>query len=203
MKNEVVGARYGIPPFRFLLPPGWVQLPASEETATALLGRSREVFKRANRPDLDAELSRLTREAFSRMRRAKVFAVYLQQGVTEDELVPMTMSASVLEGRQGASLDDEVASAFRDRGAEFLDENRAIVRWSGESTPDGELRGVTARTIDYVIAVPGMRRRTAVIIQTTIVHAGESPLPEDVLEGLSVLSDSMIGTFTWLSGATP
>lgn len=67
------------------------------------------------------------------MARSKVFALYRQEDVDAEELLPMSITASVVDGEDGRNLDAWITDAFRTRGASFLEDARHVVRWEGES----------------------------------------------------------------------
>lgn len=203
MNDLAIEMRFGIPAFRFVLPPGWVEHAPTNAAQEGDVAHASELFKRANRPDLDAEFRTLMAQANQAMARTKVFAIYRQQDVGLDELMPMSITASALSGVDGASLDAWVSEAFRSKGAQFLDEDSPhIVRWRSEpAVPAGARRieGVGARTLTYVIPVPGTQRRKALVFTTTIVIPDDGGLREEVVDSLEILSDAMISTFVWES----
>jgi len=201
MNDLGVEMRFGIPPFRFMLPPGWVEHAPTNAAQEQDVTRASELFKRANRPDLDAEFRTLMAQVNQAMARTKVFAVYRQQDVELDELMPMSITASALSGVDGANLDSWVAEAFHSKGAQFLDEDSPhIVRWRSDSgVPSGARRieGVDGRNLTYVIPVPGTQRKKALVFTTTIVIPDGGQLREEVVDSLELLSDAMISTFAW------
>jgi len=201
MSDLGVDLRYGIPPFRFAMPPGWVQVAPTEATKQDELKQASAIFRRAGRPDLEAEYRAMMAQVSEGMRRTKVFTVYRQQDVPMEELLPLSITASALSGTDGDNLDDWVADAFRLRGAEFLNEEmKHIVRWVSEPRrPQGAapITGVGGRTITYLIPVPGTGRSKALVFTSTIVIPEGEVIPEDSLRGIELLSDAMISTFAW------
>ena len=90
---------------------------------------------------------------------------------------------------------------FRERGAEFLRDDRAIVRWEADTTTGGELEGTAARVLNYLIAVPGSGRRTALMFTTTIPYPTEADdgFRDQFIDELCLLSDTIVSTFAWES----
>jgi hypothetical protein len=201
MSDLGVEFRYGIPPFRFVLPPGWVRRMPTSAGQQEDVRKASAIFMRAGRPDLDAEYRTMMAQAGQGMRRTKVFAIYRQENVPLEELLPLSITASALDAPDGGNLDSWVSEAFRTRGASFLDENlRHIVRWASEpQRPEGAaaINGVSGRTLTYAIPVPGTNRRKALVFTSTIVIPDGNVISEDVLGGIELLSDSMVSTFAW------
>ncbi|MET4780462.1 hypothetical protein [Glaciihabitans sp. UYNi722] len=187
----------GVPSFRLLLPQGWEELPATRESIAQLTALSSAVFKSQHRPDLDSEFTRMMELATRRMKQAGVFAIYLQTTVPEDDVLPLSMSASIVRGRLGGTLDREVSSLFRDRGAAFLSDNHQIVRWTADTVHDGEFTGTSSRVIDYLIPVPGAGRRTALQFTTTLVHPTGDDEASELVDQMAQLSDVIVSTFSW------
>ncbi len=198
MNDLAIDARYGVPPFRFLLPPGWVERSTSSEASASVVSQASKVFRQAGRPDLDAQFRAMQAKSAQGMAKARVFATYQQYGVDLDELLPMVITASSLRAEQGTTLDPVVADAFRRRGAEMLDEDGRIVRWAEDVVGEQEMAGLSAHQITYLIPVPGAGRRTALTLTTTIAHGLSSPIDVESLDLLTALSDGMIATFIWL-----
>lgn len=190
-----------VPDYRLLLPDGWEQLPADRAGVDELIRRTSAVFREQHRPELDAEMRTLLEVAYRKMLQAKAFALYLQTSAVETPL-PMSIVASVVEGQLGGTLDRQVAQLFRDKGAEFLTDDRSILRWEADVAQRKEVEGASAHVIDYLIPVPGTERRRALQFTTTIpVPTGVDIDVRPVVEGLVHLSDLLISTFTWESRA--
>lgn len=200
MNDLLVHFQYGVPPFRMALPPGWKRRATTSETERAELRRGTEIFRQAGRPDLEAQYRLIVAQAHQGMARAKVFAVFRQEDVELDELLPMSMTASMIEGDDGATLDGWIADAFRAKGAEFLEDARHIVRWRNDAVaPPGipELETVDATTLTYVLPVPGSERRRALVMTTTILAPDVAVMTAEALSALETLSDLMVSTITW------
>jgi hypothetical protein len=201
MNDLGVEFRYGIPAFRLVLPPGWATHLPTNAGQQEDVRKASAIFMQAGRPDLDAEFRTMMAQANQGMRRTKVFAIYRQEDVPMEELLPLSITASALDAPVGENLDGWVTEAFRLRGAVFLDEHlRHIVRWSAEATrPAGApaVDGVGGRTVTYIIPVPGTLRRKALVFTSTIVIPGGEVIPAEVLDGIELLSDAMISTFAW------
>ena len=201
MNDLGVELRFGIPAFRFVLPPGWVQHLPTNAAQEDDVKRASAIFRQANRPDLDAEFRGLMAQTNQAMARTKVFAIYRQEQVEMDELLPMSIMASALSAADGENLDGWVSDAFRTKGAQFLDEDAPhIVRWRSEPQRPANARrieGVGGRTLTYVIPAPGTQRRKALVFTTTIVIPDGDVVPGEVVDSLELLSDAMISTFTW------
>lgn len=201
MNDLGVEFRFGIPAFRLILPAGWATHLPTNAAQQEDVRKASAIFMQAGRPDLDAEFRTMMAQANQGMRRTKVFAIYRQQDVPMEELLPLSITASALDAPDGENLDAWVTEAFRIRGAVFLDEHlQHIVRWSAETKrPAGApaIDGVGGRTVTYIIPVPGTLRRKALVFTSTIVIPDGDVIPADVLDGIELLSDAMISTFAW------
>lgn len=200
MSDLLVEMQYGIPPFRIALPPGWRQRAASSQTEKTDLTRASALFRQAGRPDLEAQYRAMMARVRQGMKQSKVFAIYRQEQVEADELLPMSITAAAVEGERGANLDDWIAGAFRHRGAAFLEDARHVVRWESEAgRPPGvsALEHVPARTVTYAIPVPGTNRSRALVFTTTILMPDGSGVSEEEHRAMTVLSDLMISTVAW------
>lgn len=190
-----------VPDYRLLLPDGWEQLPADRAGVEELIRRTSAVFREQHRPELEAQMRTMLEVAYRKMLQAKAFALYVQTAAVETPL-PMSVVASVVEGQLGGTLDRQVAQLFRDKGAEFLTDDRSILRWEADVAARKEVEGAAAHVIDYLIPVPGTERRRALQFTTTIpVPTGVDVDVRPVVEGLVHLSDLLISTFTWESRA--
>jgi hypothetical protein len=187
-----------VPPFRLILPAGWEERPADRESVTVLIERARVVFQSQHRPDLDSEFSQLMGISLHKMKQAGVFAVYLQMSVPAEQVLPLSMTAALARGQLGGTLDRQVSSLFREKKAEFLTDDRAIVRWQSDVAHDGKLSGSSSRNLNYLVAIPGTERRSAVQFTTTIPYpTGDDVENDELLDDITLLSDTIISTFAW------
>lgn len=193
---------FPVPPFRLMLPAGWEEVAAGEDAIRSLVERSSDVFRSEHRPDLDVEFRRLLHTAARKMRQGRIFAVYLQTDVPEEQVLPLSMTAAVADGQLGGTLDRQVTGLFREHGAEFLRDDQAIVRWQADTSPGGDLAGAAARVLNYLIAVPGTGRRTALLFTTTIPYptAEDDGFRDQFVDELCLLSDIIVSTFAWETG---
>ena len=187
-----------VPPYRLMLPTGWVQRPADRESIRLLIERTSDVFRSQHRPDLDSQMRGILEQAYRKMQQGRVFALYLQEDVAPEDVLPMSITAALIDGQLGGTLDRQVAGLFRDRDADFLGEDRQIVRWQADTVNDGEFAGSTARVVNYLIPVPGTGRRTALAFTTTIpAPAARDAEDDEFIDHLTMLSDTVLSTFAW------
>lgn len=186
-----------VPAYRLLLPEGWEELPADRAGVEELIRRTSDVFRSQHRPDLDAQMRTLLEVAYRKMQQARVFALYLQTSA-RDVPLPMSITASVVSGQLGGTLDRQVSKLFRENGAQFLTDDRSILRWEAAVGPRAEANGAAAHVVDYLIPIPGTERRSALQFTTTIpLPADHGPELRPLIDGLTQLSDLLISTFTW------
>lgn len=187
-----------LPPYRLLLPQGWEEAPATAATAEKLITSGSDVMRRAHRPDLDVEFRSLVRRAFAHLRSADAISVYLQSTVPPDQVLPLSMVASVRRASPGRTLDAEVTAMFRDGGAQFLRDDRAIVRMEADRAVDGLEGDARTRQVSYVIAVPGTGRTLALQFTTAVPYPGAADASTlRLVDELVALSDVLISTFAW------
>ncbi|MHC2999887.1 hypothetical protein OB08_12255 [Microbacterium sp. HJ5] len=162
-----------------------------------LIRRTSEVFRSQHRPDLDAQMRTLLEVAYRKMKQARVFALYLQTSA-RDVPLPMSITASTVSGQLGGTLDRQVARLVRENGAQFLTDDRSILRWEAAVGSRAEADGAAAHVVDYLIPIPGSERRSALQFTTTIpLPADHGPELAPLIDGLTQLSDLLISTFTW------
>jgi len=187
-----------VPPYRLLLPVGWSEAPATAETAQRLVERGSGVMRAAHRPELDAEFRTLVRRAFAQLSAQNAIAVYLQDEVPADQVLPLSLIVSLRRAPEGGTLDDEVTRMFRSGGAQFLRDDRAIVRLETDRVVDGLDARTRARQVAYVIAVPGTGRTLALQFTTAIPYpATEDEETMRMVDELMALSDVVVSTFAW------
>lgn len=196
--STVIDAEQGIPPYRLLLPTGWEEVPVTSATAAELMAQGSDVVKRAHRPDLDVELRSLMRRGFAQLTAAGAVAIYLQRDVPADQILPLSIIVSLRRAPEGGTLDPEVTAMFRDGGAEFLRDDRAIVRMEADRAVEGVGGGARTRQIGYVIAVPGTGRTLALQFTTAVPYpTGSDDDVARMVEGMVALSDVIMSTFAW------
>jgi hypothetical protein len=188
-----------VPPFRLMLPAGWEELPADRTSIAVLIERSSALFASQHRPDLDVEFRRMLETAYRKMQQGRVFALYLQTTVPAERVLPLSITAAVADGQLGGTLDRQVTALFTERGAEFLTDDRTILRWQADAASGGELAGTRARVVNYLIPVPGTGRRSALVFTTTIPYPTEEDdgFRDAFVDELCLLSDTIVSTFAW------
>ncbi|GAA1941692.1 hypothetical protein [Agromyces allii] len=192
--------KFGVPAYRLILPQGWEELPADREGVGELIKRTSAVLRAGHRPDLDVEMRNLLESSAKKMQAARAFAIYLQTETADSDAFPMPMSitASVVEGQLGGTLDRQVGALFRENGAQFLRDDQTVVRWEVEVAGKGDLRGASSKVLDYLIPIPGSGRRRALQFTTSIpLPANPDAEDEQVAAALVDLSDLVISTFEW------
>jgi len=189
-----------IPSFRLFFPAGWEQLGTTEESERDVLARLRARAKEVGRPDLDFTLTASLKSAFRQLRSIDSIAIYLPLDVAADALLPMSMTASQIVDPTGQNLDARIAEIFRDFGGDFLGEDRKIVRWQRTQRNIEGFPGAINQQLNYAIPVPGSGRRRALLLSTSILQDAESAVDEDTFELMVLLSDSIVGSFTWNVG---
>lgn len=194
--REALGARD--PEFDLALPPGWARHETTEAARDALIQQVRQRLMQTHRPDLMGQLQRMLHEAWDGMRRTDTFAWF---GPAEDDEStawwPASMTASILRGPDGGTLDPVVVDAIRTRGATALFEDKRFIRFETSSTQviGGEQLGLT--TITYITPMPGSRRRRGLHLTATIMTPPHTPQDDEPLELMRTAFDLCVSTLTW------
>ncbi|MCK8609144.1 hypothetical protein [Agromyces sp. C10] len=194
---EAVERHPELPPFRLLLPPGWTRHLPTDDEERELLARMRERIRPLGRPDLEFQLTAGTKAAFRELRAKDGIAMYLPTQVGESTAVPMSMSACRITGPDGRPLDGQVAELFRRHGAEFLGDDRTIVRWRRTFATLPGLERVGTEQVNHLVPVPGTGRRVGVLLSTAIVRDPGDPVEGIDLDALVALADAIASTFAW------
>ncbi|MBT2498642.1 hypothetical protein J7E25_06000 [Agromyces sp. ISL-38] len=185
------------PAWRIMLPAGWVERAPDAETEHELTAATAARMRAAHRPDLNAQLRRLTREAFDRMRSQDTIAFYHQVAAVEGQIMPISIIASRLASPMGGPLDDQVADLIRNHGAEPFDDARTMIRWSTSSTMESGGERIGLRAIGYLTPVPRTHRRAALQFTAAITHPVGLADDDPSLIKLEFVCDAIMGTFGW------
>ncbi|MBS1674273.1 MAG: hypothetical protein JSS74_09940 [Actinobacteria bacterium] len=200
LRNELLGRRTpALPPFRMLVPPGWLVFDLGEEDERALLAKATARLGAASRPDLAATLGLHVRDALANLRRQHGFA-YALPG--ENAPTWILGSASLVGIKRTSTpelpLDDVVLNMVASYGAAPLGEDGRILSWVERRpvTMDGE----TARSLmlNYLIPIPGTRRTQAVHWIVNAAYADDMPDDHPTLEAWKLLFDVHVATFAWI-----
>lgn len=186
-----------VPPFRLLFPPGWTRHRPTADDERELLQAMRAKMRPYGRPDLEFQLTAAVKSSFRDLRSRDGIALYLPTAVPEEALVPMSITAVRLTEPSGGSLDGHVADLFSQYGAEFLGDDRTIVRWRRTFRRLEGLADGANEQVNYLVPVPRTERRAAVLLSTSIVQSTQEPMPADDLDACVGLSDVIVSTFAW------
>lgn len=194
LREELLGLAPEVPRFRILLPPEWRSFPVTPGLADQLEQRTRPVFARAGRPDLDGIFSSQLHTAMRGLQKAGTKYVFLPSERAEGkDPLPLSMTATFVDAGSG-TLDGWVASHLR-RGAEMLDDAGRIVHWRHrEPTMEGDAHSLQCT---YVIPVPGSNRTKALVLAGTTILRVETPDDDDYITAVRSLFDAMASTVTW------
>lgn len=188
-----------MPGFRMMFPPGWAASGIDENSEREMLSRMRAKVKQMARPDLDFALTASVKSAYRQLRSHDALAIYLPVDVGENAVLPMSMTAARLVDPLGLPLDDTIAGIFRDFGGDFLGADRTIVRWRRtHRNVQGGLPGAINEQVNYAIPVSGTGRRLALLLTTAILQDAQQTVDEESLAAMIELSDTVVGTFTWV-----
>ncbi|GLI27940.1 hypothetical protein ARHIZOSPH14_21820 [Agromyces rhizosphaerae] len=198
LRDELLGTGPEVPPYQLVLPPGWVEHAPDAAGEQAMLARASDRLRHQHRPDLNAQLRTLARQAFADLRRLDAVAYFVQESAPEDAIMPMSITATRMTAPDGGTLDAQVSELIRSHGARALNDDRAMIRWvrSGTNELNGERIG--AHTVSYLTPIPGTRRRSALRFAAVIAHPVGMAATEHPLAGFIHTADAIMGTFAWI-----
>ncbi|MDJ0335773.1 MAG: hypothetical protein ACOH10_05960 [Rhodoglobus sp.] len=189
-----------MPGYRLLFPQGWTRFGVDEDSERDVLVRTRAKIKRMARPDIDFALTASIKSAFRQLRSIDALAMYLPVDVAEDSVIPMSITASRLLDPLGLPLDDRITQVFRDFGGDFLGSDRKIVRWRRTIRNLDGLPGAINEQVNYAIPVAGTGRKLGLLLSASIIQDAQKTIDDETLEAIIALSDSIVATFTWVTG---
>jgi hypothetical protein len=198
LKAQLLGERP--PKFRIALPDGWERHEPTLETSEQLLRAARSRLMEAHRPDLYAQISAATKSAFSAMKRAEVVALFMPGPRTPDSLyLPLSLTASIRRGRDGASLDATVAQLIREKGARPLGDDKRFVTWRQDSVEQLADGSVPTVSVFYLTPIPGSGRKRGLLFTLTTPRPNGDQETLDFADAAISLFDHCVSTLVWES----
>lgn len=198
LRAELLGET--LPDFTLALPPGWARHGVDERTRDEMLRDAKRRLMAAHRPDLFGQLNALTTQAFQQLESLETVAFFTPGPETPEEwFLPVTLTASVRRGPDGATLDDTIAHVIRSSGATPLGDDKRFVRWQTTERRDVDGTGLDATTVAYLTPVPGTGRRRAIQLTLVITHDRSAPGDEEWLVRILATFDLFVSTFGWVA----
>ncbi len=198
LRDELIGASRTLPPYQLVLPAGWREYSADDESEQALLEQANARLRSQHRPDIAAELTRASRDAFARMRQAGTIAFYVQTEAPDEQVMPISITASRLVAPDGGGLDAQVSDLIRNRGAQPLNDDFVLVRWEASSTRRLGTERIGALSISYLAPIPGTMRREGLQFVAVILHPVGLEADDPALAKLTFVCDAIMSTFAWM-----
>lgn len=196
LREELLGLSTDAPGFRILLPAEWASFPVTPELGDQIEQRTRPVFAKAGRPDLDGVFSAQLSQAMQGLQQAGARYVFLpSERSAEKAPLALSMIATVIDSPEG-TLDGWVSSKLQ-AGAEMLDAEGRIVVWR-ERRPGLDEQTHRAQSV-YVIPVPGSGRRRALMFTGTAVVGADAPDDDEYVAAARMIFDAMVSTVTWIA----
>ena len=198
LRDELIGAPRTLPPYQIVLPSGWREYSADDTTEQALLEQAKARLRSQHRPDLAAQLTQASRDAFARMRQSNTIAFYLQADAPDEQIMPISITASRLVAPDGGTLDAQVSDLVRNRGAEAFNDDMVLVRWQVSSTRQLGAERVGTLSISYLAPIPGTMRREGLQFVAVILHPVGLEADDPGLARLTFVCDAIMSTFAWM-----
>jgi hypothetical protein len=187
-----------LPPYRVTVPVGWVEHPVSESEQRRMLAQARQRLMSVNRPDLYAQTMTMVESMFERMRRTSTVGFFMPETDAPDEArLPASLTVSVVRGRDGATLDEEMTQLIRDRGATSLQGDKRFVRYEQDRSQQFEGVRLNVTTVVYLTPVPGSGRRRALQFTLTVPRPIDEPADAPLVRAVLELFDAHVSTFAW------
>ena len=201
LREQLMGET--LPEFVLTLPPGWIRQEPTDDMRKQMLDAAKRRLMSVHRPDLYAQLTPLVMRAFQEMSRNEVLAFFTPGPDTpDDQYLPASLTASVLRGPDGTTLDSAMAELIRNQGATALGDDKRILRREQEDVQTLQDERIPTTTVAYYIPVPGSGRKRALQFTLVISH-DDADDRESVewLDGLKALFDAHLSTFSWVRPA--
>lgn len=194
------GGTQPVPPFAVLLPPGWVSLEPTEDALRDLADRASAVFRSQHRPDLDGRFRALMDRATRELLQRDPVRIILPGGdAAPEDLFPLSIVVARVTAPGDGPLDEKVHELVRRHGAAPFDEDAQVLRWHSDGQVPLDGGTATVRSFNYLIAIPGTGRHSALMFTGVLPVAAADGLDEDTIAGAQALMDAIISTFRWSS----
>ncbi|WP_045270189.1 hypothetical protein [Microbacterium azadirachtae] len=200
LRNELLGRRTpAMPPFRMLLPSGWLAFDLSEENEDRVISQGLARLAASGNGGMSATIGPMLRDAFASLRRQNGFAYAIPGEAAPTWAVgPASIIGLKRASTPEVTLDDVVMHVVAEFGAAPLGGDERILAWAETRTVTVQGEQARALTLNYLIPIPGTRRTQAV--QWTVTTACAPDLPEDApgLQQWKLLFDVHMATFAWV-----
>lgn len=197
LKAELLGET--TPEFTMTLPEGWVRRAADDRQQDEMLAEVKKNLMATHRPDLYGQASGMVKKVFAEMKRVETVAFFGPgPDAPAQAFLPATLTASILRGRDGESLDSVAAQLIRAEGATPLGEDKRFLRYEQQSKETFEGTTVDTTTVVYFTPVPASDRTRALRLTLVITHDTTAPGDDEYVSALKFLFDGHIATFAWI-----
>ncbi|GAB3618688.1 hypothetical protein GCM10027416_32450 [Okibacterium endophyticum] len=195
LREELLGLAPATPLFRMLLPDEWQCFPVTPDLGNEVELRTREVFKKAGRPDLDGQFTAELHRSMQGLERAGAKYILLPTNRAADK-APLSLSMIItFVDSPDRSLDGWVTARIHE-GAQLLDPEGKIVFWHARTEgTDGETQQTQST---YVIPVPGSNRRQALMLRGTALIGIDTPDDDEYVTAVHSIFDAMASTVAWV-----
>lgn len=201
LRTELLGRKTPtLPPYRMLLPPGWITFDLGEADEKTVLGQATARLGAAGRPDLAATLNLHVRDALSDLRRQNAFVYALPgEGSPTWKLGSASLVGIKRSSTPDVTLDDIVLSVVANHGAAPLAGDERILRWIEHRSVSLDDADARSMVLNYLIPVPGTRRTQAVHWVVNAAYPDDMPSDAPALETWQLLFDAHVATFSWMT----
>lgn len=199
LREQLLGGQPGLPPFRLMLPSGWVAHATTAESEAGLLDAAKSRLMQAHQPAAYATLHTHVSQALSKARAQGTFAMIVPgEGTPRALLLPVSILVGMMVGESGMPLDAQISRAIEERGARPLERSQIFLRWIDRRTVTVDGDSVRADTIVYVTPVPGSQRSRALRFTATLAYPLDvDPETDETVQGWIGLIDAHLATFAW------
>jgi len=200
LRTELLGRRTpALPPFRILLPAGWLAFDLSEEQEDRVISQGLARLAASGNGGMSAKIAPMLRDAFTSLRRQSGFAYAIPgEGAPTWAVGPASIIGIKRASTPEFTLDDVVMRVVAEHGAAPLGGDERILAWSEQRTVTVDDETARALTLNYLIPIPGTRRTQAVHWIVTTACAPDVPEDAPGLQEWKLLFDVHMATFAWL-----
>lgn len=200
LRTELLGRRSpAMPPFRMLLPAGWLAFDLSEENEDRVISQGLARLAASGNGGMAAKIGPMLRDAFAALRRQNGFAYAIPgENAPTWAVGPASIIGIKRVSTPEFTLDDVVMRVVADHGAAPLGGDERILAWAETRTSKVDGEAARALVLNYLIPIPGTRRTQAVHWSVTTAYAPELPDDAPGLQEWKLLFDAHIATFAWV-----
>lgn len=180
--------------FRIMMPPGWSQYRVDDEGRKQFIAKVSARMKQLGQPELDVRLRMLATAQWRRLEQTRTHSIYLADREVEG-LTHLPLSIAVRQQVGQTGFAEGLRSLTTAEIVTFDTAIGPILRWESTKPGEGELAGITVRSVGYGFPLPEENPRRGLVFSVSL------PYPDDadplLVDAAIELADSIMETFRW------